>query len=128
MFNGPWGVIAMSGNLYVVDSFNYLLRRMDIPLTTTSVTLNVTKTAQKAKAKAKGKVEPSQAGGEVVVALFRKSNGAFRKKSEKTVDLSETSSYSATFNRLAAGQCKFTTRWAGDEDSTASKKSVIFGC
>ncbi|HYN35515.1 MAG TPA: hypothetical protein VEV82_00920, partial [Actinomycetota bacterium] len=75
MFNGPWGVIAMSGNLYVVDSFNYLLRRMDIPLTTTSVTLNVTKTAQKAKAKAK--VEPSQAGGEVVVALFRKSNGAF---------------------------------------------------
>lgn len=125
-FSSPWGAIAMSGDLYITDQTNYLLRKMEVPLADTSVTLNVTKTAQKATAK--GKVLPAQPGGEVVVALFRKSNGAFKKKSQKAAVLSDSGSYSASFNRLGAGSCKFTTRWPGDADSTASKKSAVFAC
>ena len=125
-FSAPWGVTATTGHLYIIDTGNFLLRKMTVPSESTSVSLKVNKTAQKAKAS--GKVLPAHPGRKVSVSLYRKVNGAFKKKAGKTVVLSNTSSYSASFNRLGQGRCKFTTRWPGDEDSLARTKSVPFNC
>lgn len=92
----------------------------------TSITVSVTKTTRSIKVS--GKVLPARPGKQVVVTLYRKRDGVFRKITVKRPALSSLSRYSTSFSRPRPGTCKVTARYPGDAGYLASSRSVTFRC
>ena len=80
------------------------------------------------KLKVAGGVTPAVPGGKVVVVLFRKKDGKFRKVASKTDELNTASLYSVTLNRPSSGTCKVTAAFLGDEAHLASAAGTKFNC
>jgi hypothetical protein len=91
-----------------------------------STTLGISKTATKVKAV--GTVAPSHPGLPMVVKLFKKISGTWRRLATKRPLLNSASAYSTSFARPSPGDCKVTAKFPGDEDHSASSARKTFNC
>jgi uncharacterized delta-60 repeat protein len=89
-------------------------------------TLNVNKSGDKVFTK--GAVDPNHHGQKVVVTLFKKQAGTFKKVTSRKVTLTSQSRYTTSFARVSANDCKMRTLFDGDLDHKPSSASVTFGC
>jgi hypothetical protein len=62
-----------------------------------------------------------------LVTFYKKKSGRFRKMASKTVTLSSTGAYSATFKRLR-GSCKLTAVFLGTSQYAKSTRTITFRC
>jgi hypothetical protein len=95
-------------------------------LRATTTSLSVKKT--RSKLKASGLVEPSQAGHEMDVAIYRKRHGRFRLLTTEHPTLGSDSSYHAGFQRPSSGQCRIDASFPGDSEAKPSSTSLAFRC
>jgi hypothetical protein len=117
-------VVANVGDYTAAHSFT--LPVGTVTKKATSITVSVTKTT--GSIKVRGKVSPARPGKRVVVTLYRKRAGVFRKITVKRPFLSSLSGYSTSFSRPRPGSCRVTARYPGDPAYKASSRSVTFRC
>jgi TolB protein len=100
------------------------------PPAKTGTTLTVKLTRPDAShIRATGALTPAHPGSSISVKLYRKkTGGTWALLGTHHPILNSTSHYGSTFSRLNPGSCKFTSRFAGDEDHLASTRSLAFSC
>ncbi len=86
------------------------------------------KSVRGGKLRISGGVTPAVPGGKVLVILFRKKDGKFRKVASKTDELNTESRFSVTMNRPAPGRCKVIASFLGDAGHQASAAGTKFNC
>jgi len=91
-----------------------------------TTTVHVAKTDSDLEAH--GTVSPDHRGFEVVVRLFRKSNGNYEFVAQQRPMLDPTSSFRASFARTTPGQCMIRARFKGDDLHAASVGVQKFRC
>lgn len=93
----------------------------------TSTTGSV-KSVSGGRLKISGGVTPAVPGGKVVVVLYRKKDGKFRKVGSKTDELNTESLFSVTMDRPRRGKCKVTAVFLGDAGHLGSAAGTKFDC
>ena len=93
---------------------------------TTKTSLSVKKTRRRITAS--GAVTPTPQRGKVIVSLYRKRGGKFRRLDTNRPSLSATSKYQTRFSRPRAGRCRIIARFPGSTEGTQSSIKKTFRC
>ena len=117
----PMTMRATAGDHSVLRTENVIVAKA-----ATAITAGVSKGAERVQVT--GKVSPARPSKPVTVTLYRKVDGEYQKRATKSPNLSGTSTYAATFDRLPAGGCKAVSRYAGDANHKASAVTAFFTC
>jgi hypothetical protein len=105
---------------------NIYFARVPEPPAITTTTLSIDKT--RSKIAASGDVTPSDPDGEVIVTLFRKKGGTFKRMASKTALLNAEGRFVTLFARPDDGRCRVRARYPGDEEHLPSAKTKTFAC
>lgn len=92
--------------------------------TTTSVAVTRTRT----RAKAAGTLTPPLEGQELSVTLSRRQHGSWVNVLEKSPPVKPSGTFTASFRRAKAGNCRIVARYGGDTLHAPSSDTVTFRC
>jgi hypothetical protein len=112
--------------LQVADSQAALSSPVSITIHGTATSFTLARTASAIEVA--GSVRPGRGGEQVEVTLLRQSGGTFHVLARRSVTLTATSHFTATFARPAAGTCRIKARYPGDRGHLASELIRTFAC